>query len=458
MGLEQRGRALHTDLYELTMAAAYFEQGITDRAAFELFVRELPPQRSYLVCAGLAQAVSYLRNLRFTGRHIDFLRRLPVFQKVSRRFFDHLAGLSFSGTLEAIPEGRPVFAEEPLLRVEAPIIQAQMVETFLLSMVNYQTLVATKAARVVDAARCDGKERTVVDFGTRRAHGPDAAVLAARAAFIGGCAATSNLEAGHRMGIPVSGTQAHSYIMAFDSEEEAFRSYYQCFGEQTLLLIDTYDVIEGARKAIRTVPRLRGVRIDSGDISALSKQVRALLDDAGLKNATIVASGDLDEYAIARLVREGARVDAFGVGTQLVTGGDVAALGGVYKLVAIEKSGRWMPRVKLSPDKATFPGRKQVYRFSDAPGGRFTHDVIASAEEPCPPGAEPLLRTVMREGALVEPLPALAEVQDFARKQIARLPMRHRDLANPQPYRVEMSAALQQSFQSLASQKEEKAT
>ncbi len=453
MHLEQHNRALATDLYELTMAAAYFELGMTGRAAFEMFVRELPVRRSYLVCAGLEQAVSYLQNLAFTGEQIDYLRGLPVFGGVSPSFFDYLSGFRFSGALDAVPEGTPAFAGEPLLRVEAPIIEAQLAETFLLSMVNYQTLVASKAARVVDAACADGRERAVVDFGTRRAHGPDAGVLAARAAYVGGCAATSNVEAGFRAGIPVSGTEAHSFIMAFEREEDAFRAYYDSFGEHAILLIDTYDVTEGARRAAAVAPGMRGVRIDSGDIAALSRQVRRILDEAGLTGAMIFASGDLDEDRIAAIVADGAPVDGFGVGTRLVTSEDAASLGGVYKLVAVEEDGRWRGRLKLSEDKATYPGRKQVYRFSDGDG--FTHDLLTAVEGAPPAEGEPLLAPVMRDGRLVAELPGLPAIRERARRQLGRLPARHRRLQGAEPYPVRVSDGLQRDFECLARQVKE---
>ena len=455
MALDQRQRALHTDLYELTMAAAYFDAELTQPAAFEMFVRSLPEQRSYLVCAGLEQIVSYLRELRFEAAQIDYLRGLPAFARCSPDFFDYLAGFAFSGSLHAIPEGTPVFAGEPLLRVQAPIIEAQIVETFLLSVANYETLVATKAARIVEAARADGKNRTVVDFGTRRAHGPDAGVLAARAAFIGGCVATSNVEAGFRMGIPVSGTEAHSYVMAFDTEEEAFAHYYRCFREDSVLLIDTYDTVEGARIAARVAPRMRGVRIDSGDIVELSRQARTVLDEAGREDAIIVASGDLDEYAIRDLVAGGAPVDAFGVGTKLVTSEDAASLQGVYKLVALRKSGVWEPRLKLSADKATLPGLKQVHRYTRGEGSPFARDVIAAAEEDCPAAAAPLLTPVMLDGRVVAPTPDLPEIRRHAAAQIARLPAECRRLDHPAPYPVEVSPVLQQRFRKLADEREE---
>jgi nicotinate phosphoribosyltransferase len=449
VALPQANRALCTDLYELTMAAAYFERGMTQRAAFELFIRRLPAQRGYLLCAGLEQVVSYLQNLSFSAEQIEYLRALPVFGNISDGFFEYLADLRFTGDLIAVPEGTPVFAEEPLLRVEAPIIEAQIVETFLLSTVNFQTLIASKAARVVEAARLDGTERAVVDFGTRRAHGADAAVLAARAAYIGGCVATSNVEAGHRLGIPVSGTEAHSFVMAFDSEQEAFEAYAGCFGEHTILLIDTYDTIEGARRAIRAAPKMRGVRIDSGDTIELSKQVRRMLDEAGREDAMVFASGDLDEYEVARLITGGAAVDGFGVGTKLVTSADAPYLGGVYKLVAVEEDGRWRPRLKLSEGKATYPGPKQVHRFC-APTGGLERDCLAGVDETCPDGAEPLLEPVMRNGKVVARLPPLEDIRAHAAHELARLPERCHRLDAPEPISVEVSAALREEFDSLA--------
>ena len=443
MPLDQTGRALCTDLYELTMAAAYWQLGMDQRAAFELFVRSMPPHRGYLVCAGLEQALDYLEALRFTPEQIDYLRGLPVFADCPAGFFDYLADLRFTGDVDAVAEGTMVFAGEPLLRVEAPIIEAQMVETFLLTMLNFQSMVSTKSARVSLAARSDGRDRTTVDFGSRRAHGPDAAVLAARAAFIGGCVATSNVEAGHRFGIPVSGTEAHSFIMAFGDEAQAFSAYYDCFGVQSVLLVDTYDSVEGARKAARAAPRLRGVRIDSGDLAQQSRRVRQVLDEEGLSDAMVLLSGDLDEYEIERLIAAGAQADGFGVGTRLVTSNDAPYLGGVYKLVAMHDGGAWTPRMKLSPDKATYPGRKQVYRLSD-------HDVVATVGEPPPADADALLQPVMRDGRAIGPRPALPEIQGRAAAELARLAPEHRRLRDPAPYPVRISAALEADFARLA--------
>lgn len=458
MSLEQHNRALLTDLYEITMAASYFDHGMADRrAGFEMFVRELPPPRSYLVAAGLEQALSYLENLSFSPDDIDYLRSQAVFEHVSDEFWDYLSDFRFTGSIRALPEGTLVFPEEPLLSVRGPIIEAQIVETFLLTMINYQTLVASKAARVVQAASLDGRKRAAVDFGSRRAHGPDAGVLAARASYIGGCRATSNVQAGRTLGIPVTGTQAHSYVMAFDREEEAFRSYYETFPDACILLIDTYDVIEGAGKAVRVVPRMRGVRIDSGDITALSKKVRGILDEAGFEDAMVFASGDLDEYRIARLVRDGAEVDGFGVGTALVTSSDAPALGGVYKLIAIEEDGRWRPRIKLSTEKATYPGFKQVYRVREGRYGPFCHDVLATQEEAPPERAEPLLQTVMTDGRCVTELPDLEEVRATARRQIEALPGRYRQLQEADEYAVRISDQLEETYLALRDEMREKA-
>ncbi len=413
-------------------------------------MRELPPNRSYLVTAGLEQALSYLQELSFSGEQIGYLRSLPVFGRIGDGFFELLADFCFSGTVRAMPEGTLAFGDEPILRVEGPVIEAQLVETFLLSMVNYQTLVATKAARVVQAANRDGQERGVVDFGTRRAHGPDAAVLAARACFIGGCKATSNVEAGAQMDIPVSGTEAHSYIMAFEHEEDAFRGYYDCFGEHAILLIDTYDTLEGARTAARVAPDMRGVRIDSGDLVELSKEVRRILDEEGRHDAMIFASGDLDEYRIRDMIEAGAVVDGFGVGTRMVTSQDAASLGGVYKLVAICRNGRWQPRLKLSEDKATYPGMKQVHRFRDSGTGQMRRDVIATAGEECPAGAEPLLRTVMEGGKLAAELPSLEQIQHRAAEQLSSLPPAYRRLEDADAYPVEVSRLLRDRFEKIA--------
>ena len=435
--------ALLTDLYELTMAAAYFENEFHASASFELFVRSLPAERSFLLAAGLEQALDYLENLHFEPGDIDYLRSQPVFAHVSDAFFDYLKDFRFSGEVWAIPEGTPVFGEEPLLRVTAPIVEAQIVETFLLSTLTFQTMIASKAARVVAAA----EGRGVVEFGTRRAHGPEAGVLAARAAYIGGCMGTSNVEAGQRFGVPVFGTLAHSFVMAYSNEEEAFRRFQQLFPEHAVLLIDTYDTLAAVEKIIQAGLRPRSVRLDSGDLLELSKQVRRRLDQAGLHETRIFASGDLDEFAIADLLTRGAHIDAFGVGTALATSKDAPALSGVYKLVDVESGEGPSYRAKFSQEKATYPGRKQVFRFPDSNGGH-REDIIACEGERYPDG-KPLLSCVMRQGQRLAPSPKLQQVQNRARQELAKLPEACHRLRHAEAYPVRFSRGLEKLLENV---------
>lgn len=435
--LDNANVCLATDLYQLTMVAGYFETGKNHKSTFELFVRNLPDKRSYIISAGLEQAVHYLRNLRFNGEHLRYLRNLPVFKNVSKGFFDYLRNLRFSGDLYAVPEGTIIFANEPIIRVTAPIIEAQIIETYLLSVINYQTLIASKASRIVHAAG----NRNVIDFGTRRAHGPQAGVLAARACFIGGCAGTSNVLAARELGIPPIGTVAHSWIMAYDDEYTSFQEFHKIFPDNTVLLIDTYDTIKGARLAAKIGKKLKGVRLDSGNITVLSKRVRRILDDAGLGHVTITASGDLNEYKISQMLAKGASVDSFGVGTEMVTSRDVPALGGVYKLVEQEKEGRLIPKMKFSRDKATCPAKKQVYRFLDKKG-MFKRDIIGLENEVF--DAQILLSPVIRKGKLVYKMPTVQQIQETARENISRLPDKFKALDCKFAYPVMMSKKLRQ--------------
>lgn len=431
-----RMSGLATDLYQLTMAAGYQANHRHERASFEMFIRRLPANRSYLVAAGLEQALDFLSTVSFNGEEIDYLRRLPVFAHVAPEFFDYLSEFRFSGEVWAMPEGTIAFPGEPLLRVTAPLIEAQIVETFLLSTINFQTLIATKAARIVEAA----EGRGVIEFGARRCHGFDAAIYAARAAFIGGCVGTSNVEAGYRFGLPVYGTAGHSWTLAFEKEMDAFRAYHKVFPESTTLLLDTYDTLQAARLATEFGLQLRGVRLDSGDIGELAKQVRAILDAAGMKETRILASNDLDEFKIAALLAADAPVDLFGVGTELSTSRDAPALGGVYKLVEVEFADRVEPKMKLSREKATYPHRKQVWRESDGEGN-FSRDVIAMADETGHSG-EALLKCVMRNGALTEPLPNLAQNQQHAKHQLARLPQQFKRISAAETFPVRFSDEL----------------
>jgi nicotinate phosphoribosyltransferase len=430
------GRALLVDLYELTMAAAYFEHRVDCRATFELFVRQLPRERSYLVAAGSDSALEYLETLHFTDEDIRFLRHQPAFQSVSEAFFDYLRTFRFTGDVQALEEGTLVFAEEPILQVTAPALEAQVVETYLLSVINYETLVASKAARVVGAARGRG----VLEFGTRRAHGPEAGVRAARAAYVGGCIATSNVLAGYRYGIPLAGTAAHSWTQIFPTERESFEALLETFPERAILLIDTYDSLTGAETAAALGRKVAGVRLDSGDLLEKSRQVREILDRRGLTETKIVASGDLNEYKIEELVSQGAPIDVFGVGTDLATSRDVPALSVVYKLVQVERAGRVELKTKFSEQKVHSPGRKQVFRFSR--DGHFHYDLIACADEAYPEAA-PLLQTVMKDGRRLTPPRPLAEVQAGTLATLARLPEGYRALHDAPAYPVVKSAALE---------------
>ncbi|MGH9654294.1 MAG: nicotinate phosphoribosyltransferase [Bryobacteraceae bacterium] len=425
--------ALNTDLYELTMGAGYFAAGKTNEiSTFELSVRRLPPQRNFLIAAGLAQAVEYLLSLSFRREEIDYLRSLAQFRNASPEFFDFLAHLRFTGDLFALPEGTPVFAGEPVAIVRAPIVEAQLAETYLLSTFAFQTTVASKAARCVLAA----EERPIVEFGSRRAHSPEAGILAGRAAFVGGCAGTSNTEAGRRFGIPVFGTAGHSWTMSFASEEASFRALQNLLGEETVFLLDTYDTREGARLAARLGKPVWGVRLDSGDIDELSRQVRAILDQAGLQEAKIFATGDLDENRIAEFVRSDAPIDAFGVGTQLATSADAPALSAVYKLVELQSNGTVHYAAKLSDEKSTLPGAKQIYRSAE-------HDTLALYNE-CNPefGGEPLLHPVIVGGKPMERPPAIAKLQAKAQAAIAKLPQELRSLRPAPEHPVKISPRL----------------
>jgi nicotinate phosphoribosyltransferase len=412
------------------MAAGYFEAGkASEKATFELSIRRLPTSRNFVVVAGLPEVVDYLLNLSFASEEIDYLRGLPQFQNVSPAFFDYLRKFRFTGDLFSVPEGTPLFAGEPVLTVRAPLIEAQIPETYLLSAITFPSLIATKAARCVEV----GGGREIVEFGTRRAHTPEAGVLGARASYIGGCSGTSNTLAGFRYGIPVMGTAAHSWVMAFCSEAESFRQLQRLLGEHTIQLIDTYDTIEGARQAAKLGQPLWGVRLDSGDLLTLSREVRAMLDQAGLPDAKIMVSGDLDEYCIRDLVRSGAPLDAFGVGTQLATSGDAPAMGAIYKMVELDIGGIQRFTSKLSDDKVTFPGCKQIFRD-------VARDVVARSGE-CGNG-EALLRPVILGGRLIEPLPSLDEARCRAARSLANLSPALRELEVTEPWPVVYSREL----------------
>ena len=424
--------ALLTDLYELTMAAGFFEAGkAAEKATFEISIRRLPEHRNFVLAAGLPQVVEYLLNLSFTDAEVDYLRSLPQFAHASAAFFDYLRNLRFTGDLFAVAEGTPLFAGEPMLSLRAPIVEAQIPETYLLSAITYPTLIASKAARMAAAAQ----GRSVVEFGTRRAHTPEAGILGARAAYIGGCVATSNTLAGFRYGIPVAGTCAHSWVMSYACEMEAFRKLQHLLGEHTVHLLDTYDPIEGARHAAQIGKPLWGVRLDSGDFLSQSCEVRRILDSAGLTEAKIMASGDLDEYRIRELISGGAPIDSFGVGTQLSTSADAPHMGAVYKLVELEISGIKRFTAKFSHDKPSRPGAKQVFRDE-------ARDVVARSGE-CGRG-EALLKPVLLGGKLVEPLPSVEQARARAATALSRLPESLRQLEVAEPWPVIYSRELRE--------------
>lgn len=426
--------ALFTDLYEIAMLRAYAELGMTERAVFSLFVRELPERRNFLLACGLADLLNEIEALRFNENELRYLAALGSFPQ---GFLDWLSKFRFTGDIYAMPEGTPFFANEPILEIVAPIAEAQLLETLVLNQIGLQTILASKAVRFVCAARGRG----IVDFGARRAQGIDAATKGARAFFVAGVEATSNLAAGNAYGIPVAGTMAHSFVEACGSEAEAFENYARVFPDTTLL-VDTYDTIAGVKKvialarALRESFMVRAVRLDSGDLDQLSRAVRRLLDEAGLRHVHIVASGGLDEEAVDRLAAAGAPIDVFGVGTDMAVAKDAPALDIAYKLTEYAGLGR----MKLSPGKRTLPGRKQVFRqMREAMAAR---DVIARADEAL--DGAPLLRPVMRAGRRLDDVPRdIAQIRDDARAALAALPPALKELAAPAtPYEAAISGKL----------------
>ncbi len=431
--------ALLTDLYELTMAGAYLAEGITGTATFELSVRSLPYERNFLVAAGIDDAIRILDTMRFGGREVGYLRSLERFDET---FLSYLEQWDFAGEVWAIPEGTVCFGAEPLMRVTAPLIHAQVIETLLLNTVGFQTLIASKAARVAVAA----EGTPFIDFGARRSHGADAALRAARAAYIAGADATSMVLAGSMFGIPVTGTMAHSYVMGHESEREAFLAFARSYPADAVLLIDTYDTIEGARIAAAAALQLasesitvQAVRLDSGNLAALAFGVREILDETGLRHVRILASGGLDEHGVARLLQTGAPIDGFGVGTAMVVSTDAPSLDIIYKMV----HGPAGPVMKTSSGKVSLPGIHQVYRQHG--NGNWSGDVIALADEHDVSG-EPLLAPVMEQGRRAGPVPDISEARRRCREGIEAMPLRLRGLGGPAdpPYPVAITPALEE--------------
>lgn len=427
---------LLTDFYELTMIQAYLDQNMTDTAVFEFFVRKLPPHRGFLMAAGLEQVVEFLETLHFTQDEVAWLASTGRFQ---RSFLEYAAGLRFTGDVDAMPEGTIFFPHEPILRVTAPLPLAQLVETRIMNVLNFQSMIASKAARSVLVAQ----HKPLIDFGLRRAHGAEAGLLAARASYLAGFSGTATVLAGQRFGIPIYGTMAHSYVQAHRDEAEAFAHFAQAHPEHAVLLIDTYDTEAAARKVVELARALRqrgisvqGVRLDSGDLGEHARLVRRILDEGGLTTAQILASGNLDEYRIFALVNSGAPIDSFAVGTAMTTSSDAPALDCAYKLQ--EYAGR--PCRKRSEGKATWPGRKQVFRRING-DGCLAGDIVTLLGAPSPNGT-PLLEPVMREGKRVAlPLP-LSELRRRAAEQLAAIPIALRHLQDPAAYPVEIAAPL----------------
>lgn len=430
--LSENDIALATDIYELTMAAAYFKSNQTNRiGVFEAFVRKLPRNRSYMVVAGLEQAIHYLINVKFSNEQIEYLRSTEIFSNVDHEedFFDYLRNFRFTGDVWAVPEGTILFPNEPIVRIEAPIIESQIVETFLLSIINFESLIATKASRIVNAA----KGRKIIEFGSRRAHGPHAALLAARASYIGGCIGTSNALASCKFGIPAFGTMAHSFIMNFESEVDAFKEFSKVFPDG-LLLVDTYDTLAAVKKIVENGIQASGIRLDSGDLYELSLKSREILDNGGYKGALIMASSDLNEYVISDLVNRNAPIDLFGVGTELATSRDDPAMNGVYKLVAIRipsleqgKLNAVIYKLKTSLGKKTYPGPKQVHRIRGQ-DGLIKSDIVALEGEQGPDQSTPLLIKYLENRRLQGKLPLLDEIQKYHQNQMKALPEEYKRL------------------------------
>lgn len=445
--LTPENAALFTDLYELRMAQAYYNRNHNPEATFSLFFRNLPANRGYMLTAGLEQAIHYIQSLTFGDRALEFLDE----QGFDPSFLSHLESLEFSGEVRALPEGTPVFANEPMLEVTAPILQAQLLETAMINQIGFQTLIATKASRMRDVIDREGDDQRLVDFGSRRSHGTDAGIKAARAAYVGGFAGTSNTAAGELFGVPVFGTMAHSWVQSFESERESFETFVAEHGADSILLIDTYDTVRGARIAETVADDagvdLRGVRLDSGDLPALSREVDEVTPDLD----QYISSG-IDEYALLEFFeRDGVGV-GFGPGTALVTSTDSPKVEGVYKLVSVERDGEMRPTMKLSTGKLTYPGAKSVRRIEE--DGTYVHDIVGLRDESLP-GEEQLV-TVIEDGERVVDLPDLDDIREVTGERRRKLPAASRRIEDPESYPVEISDGLARETDELQSALEDR--
>ena len=460
-----RDFSLLTDFYQLTMAQGYCQKGKTEKAVFDLFYRENPCNNGYSIYTGLEQVIEFVENFKFKKDDIAYLKS----QGFNESFLDYLRNFEFTGNIYSVPEGSVVFPKEPLLKVEAPILEAQLLETPLLNFINHQSLIATKAARITEAA----KDKDVLEFGLRRAHGPDAGIYGARAAVIGGCAGTSNVLTGKKFGIKVSGTHAHSWVMSFDSELEAFRTYANNFPNSAILLVDTYDTLKlGVPNAIKVFKEMEkkgiesdlfGIRLDSGDLAYLSKEARKMLDRAGFEDAVIVASNNLDENIITSLNLQGAEIDLYGVGTKLITSYDCPAFGAVYKMSEYNDQ----PKIKLSDniEKMTDPGNKKLIRVYDNKTGEIRADLIALQKEEIREDKDltlfdardtwktttlekgnyslrEMMQPIFKNGELVYELPSVAEIKEYVEQEKASLGEEYKRLTNPHIMKVDLSDEL----------------
>lgn len=479
----QQNLTLMTDLYELTMMQGYFTSQHNKKVVFDVFYRTNPSGSAYAIAAGLEQVIDYIKNLQFTPEDISYLRKINLFQE---DFLEYLSHFRFTGDIYAVPEGTVVFPKEPLLKIVAPIMEAQLIETTILNIINHQSLIATKASRVVYAAKGDG----IMEFGLRRAQGPDAGTLGARAAVIGGCIGTSNVLTGKLFQVPIKGTHAHSWIMSFPDEYTAFKTYANLYPDACILLVDTYDTLKsGVPNAIKVFNELKeagiklknyGIRLDSGDLAYLSKKARKMLDEAGFSDAIISASSDLDEYLIDSLKTQGAAITSWGVGTNLITCKDNPSFGGVYKLAAVydEEENTFLPKIKLSEniEKITNPGSKEVYRIYDAKSGKIRADLICLEEESFSPSQDLLLfdpiatwkKTLLKAGSytlrkLLIPIfkngeciytsPTVMDIQKYCTKELNTLWEENRRLVNPQEVYVDLSTKLYETKQKLLDNK-----